>query len=86
VRLRPNRGFPAALSATFGSRPANPDTGWKPMLRYSCERSVGVYSKPRSVQASCWDEGYFSHDSRHFVPGYDPAVPPGRNTFSEPRL
>jgi hypothetical protein len=26
--------------------------------------------------------GYFPHASRHFVPGYYHAVPPGRNTFS----
>src|SRR6202035_3136106 len=26
--------------------------------------------------------GYFPDDSRHFVPGYDHAVPPGQNTFS----
>jgi hypothetical protein len=26
--------------------------------------------------------GYFSHESRHFVPGYYHAVPPGRNKFS----
>jgi hypothetical protein len=25
--------------------------------------------------------GYFSHDPRHFVPGYDRAVPPGQNTL-----
>jgi hypothetical protein len=25
--------------------------------------------------------GYFPHDSRHFVPGYYRAVPPGQNTL-----
>jgi hypothetical protein len=25
--------------------------------------------------------GYFPHDPRHFVPGYDRAVPPGQNTL-----
>jgi hypothetical protein len=25
--------------------------------------------------------GYFSHDPRHFVPGYDRAVPSGQNTL-----
>jgi hypothetical protein len=28
----------------------------------------------------------FLHDSRHFVPGYDHAVPPGQDTFSQLRL
>jgi hypothetical protein len=30
--------------------------------------------------------GYFPHDPRHFVPGYDRAVPPGQNTPRPPRL
>ena len=30
--------------------------------------------------------GYFPHDSRHFVPGYDHAVPVGQNTLSPLRL
>src|ERR1700722_10887484 len=30
--------------------------------------------------------GYFPHDSRHFVPGYDRAVPPGQNHSPSKRL
>ena len=48
------------------------------------ESNVGVQSKPRSVQSSRWDEGYFSDQFRHFVPGYYHPVPPGQNTFSPP--
>jgi hypothetical protein len=40
----------------------------------------------RSVQSSRWDMAILSHDSRHFVPGYYRAVPPGQNTFQPPRL
>jgi hypothetical protein len=29
---------------------------------------------------------YFPHDSRHFVPGYNHAVPPGQNTFARQGL
>jgi hypothetical protein len=49
------------------------------------ERYVGVLSKPRSVQSSRWDWA-IPHAPRHFVPGYDHAVPPGQNTFSPLRL
>jgi hypothetical protein len=39
------------------------------------------YCKLRSVQSSRWD-WFFPHDSRHFVPGYYRAVPPGRKPFA----
>jgi hypothetical protein len=33
------------------------------------------------LQSSRWDEAYFPHNSRHFVPGYYRAAPPGQNTL-----
>jgi hypothetical protein len=32
---------------------------------------------------SRWDESYFPHDSRHFVPGYYRAVPPGQKPSAD---
>ena len=41
-----------------------------------------IQPKPRSVQSSRWDGANFPHDSRHFVPGYYRAVPPGQKAFA----
>jgi hypothetical protein len=41
-----------------------------------------IQSKPRSVQSSRWDGANFPPDSRHFVPGYYRAVPPGQKAFA----
>jgi hypothetical protein len=49
---------------------------WLQIATYS-ERKEFTTRSGSAVQSSCWDGGCFPDDSRHFVPGYYRAVPPG---------
>ena len=49
-------------------------------------KSLSVPEKAEIRSIVPLGRGYFPHDSRHFVPGYDHAVPLGQKTFSPPRL
>jgi hypothetical protein len=53
------------------------DTAFEISSLQSSNRRAHLHESHRAL----WDGSFGGRRPRHFVPGYDHAVPPGRNTF-----